>query len=295
MKKTLGRLLAIIIVVTVLLGSGLNPAQATPSGATATAIASWTGITLAAATVAYLAWLYRPANRPVDWSPKGPGGYYLGLYTGVSFVPTMDWNYKIPDTNFNAQTPYPTTARNIGLGSSPVVGMKLGYFFHKFPYIGLEGDFFYSKPSAYSQTVKLSPPFPPTNRIPGNKALFPGQDINQWTLAIHIMARYGFIKDDEVPFGRIQPYVGIGPGFTVLYGQDDSAKNFGIDGLVGVRYMLRKNLSVFTEFKINHQFAVELEHQKLKQLPPGFYEQRALASFDFTMLTWAVGMCVHFW
>ena len=58
--------------------------------------------------------------------------------------------------------------------------------------------------------------------------------------------------------------------------------------------MLRKNLSVFTEFKINHQFAVELEHQKLKSLD-GVYTQRALASFDYTMLTWAVGMCVHFW
>jgi outer membrane protein W len=292
MKKTLGRFLTIALMIAILLGPGLKPAHATASGATATAIASWTGITLAAATAAYLAWLYRPSNRPVDWSPKGPGGYYLGLYTGISFIPTMDWNYTNSERYF--EMPYSTTARNIGLGSSPVVGMKLGYYFHKLPYLGLEGDFFYSKPSAHSQNVKLSPAFPPNNRIPGNQALFPGQDINQWTLAIHIMARYGFIKDDEVPFGRIQPYVGIGPGFTVIYALNDSAKNFGIDGLVGVRYMLRKNLSVFTEFKINHQFAVELEHQKLKSLD-GVHEQRGLASFDFTMLTWALGMCVHFW
>uniref|UniRef100_A0A7C3ZD30 Uncharacterized protein n=1 Tax=Desulfobacca acetoxidans TaxID=60893 RepID=A0A7C3ZD30_9BACT len=295
MKRTLGRLLAIILVVTFLLGPGLKQVQADASGATATAVASWTGITLAAATLAYLAWLYRPANRPVDWSVKGPGGYYLGLYTGVSFIPTMDWHYKSPDFNFGAQTPYPTTASNIALGTSPVVGAKFGYYFHKLPNIGLEGDFFYSKPSAKSQKVRLSPPFPPNNAIPGSQALFPGQDMNQWTLAIHIMARLGLIKDDEVPFGRLQPYVGLGPGFTVLYGQDDSAKNFGIDGLVGVRFMLRKNLSIFSEFKFNHQFAVELEHQRLKQLPPGFQTQRAMASFDLTMLTWAVGMCVHFW
>jgi hypothetical protein len=77
----------------------------------------------------------------------------------------------------------------------------------------------------------------------------------------------------------------------------DAAKNFGVDGLIGVRYMLRKNLSIFTEFKFNHQFAVELEHQKLKQLSSAgsAYEQRALASFDFTMETFAVGLCVHFW
>jgi hypothetical protein len=294
MKTAVCRLLAIVIVMAVLLGPGLKPVQATSFGATSTAIASWTGITLLGATAAYLAWVNRPANQPVDWSPRGPGGWYVGLYSGVSFVPTMDWHYKTPDFQFNAQTPYPTTAQNIGLAASPVFGLKGGYYFHKFPNLGIEGDFFYSRPSASTQTVRLSTPFPPDNRIPGNQARFPGQVINQWTLALHIMGRLGFLKDDEVPFGRIQPYLGIGPGFTVLYGQVDSAKNFGIDGLVGVRYMIRKNLSVFTEFKFNRQFAVELEHQKLKQLA-GPYEQRALASFDFTMLTWAVGMSVHFW
>jgi hypothetical protein len=162
---------------------------------------------------------------------------------------------------------------------------------------GLEGDFFYSRPSLHEQTVTLTTPFPPNNKIPGNQALFPRQTLAQWTWAFPIMGRLGFLKDEEVPFGRLQPYVGTVPGFTVLFGDVDAAKNFGVDGLVGVRYMLRKNLSIFTEFKINHQFAVELEHQKLKQLPwqgPGF-EQRALASFDFTMETLAVGVCVHFW
>jgi hypothetical protein len=171
----------------------------------------------------------------------------------------------------------------------------VGYYFHKLPHFGLEGDFFYSRPSIRTQTVTISPPFPPNNRIPGSRALFSGQTVNQWTLALHLMGRLGLIKDDEVPFGRFQPYAGIGPGFSVLYGELDSDKNLGIDALVGMRYMIRKNLSVFTEFKFNHQFGVELEHQKLKQLPSGAFEQRAKASFDLTMLTWAVGMCVHFW
>jgi hypothetical protein len=295
MRKTLSRFLAITIVVAFLLGPGLTPAHANASGATATAIASWTGITLAVATAAYLAWLYRPANRPVDWSPKGPGGWYLGLYTGVSFIPDSDWHFKQPNPQFGAQTPYPTTAQNVGLGTSPVFGVKLGHYFHEIPYLGLEGDLSFSWPSMHSQTVTLTTPFPPNNAIPGNKAIVTGQNLFQWTLALHIMGRLGFIKDDEVPFGRLQPYVGIGPGFTALYGQWDSAKNFGVDALVGLRYMLRKDLSLFTEFKFNHQGAVELEHSALQQLPPGYIKQRALASFDLNMFTWAVGMCVHFW
>ena len=295
MRKSCGRLLAIIVVVSILLAPGVNPVLANPLGATSTAVGVWTGITVAAATAAYIAWVNRPANQPVDWSPRGPGGWYVGAYTGVSFIPTSDWHYKTPDSQFNAQTPYPTTAKDIAMGTSPVFGLKLGYYFHKAPHFGMEGDFFYSQPSIREQTVTLTTPFPPNNAIPGNKAIFPHQTVNQWTLAYHFMGRLGFLKDDEVPFGRIQPYVGIGPGFTVIYGKWDSAKNFGIDGVAGVRYMLRKDLSVFTEFKYNHQFAVELEHSALKQLPPGYIQQRALASFDYTMLTWAVGLCWHFW
>jgi len=299
MSKTCSRVLVVTVLVAALMMHGAKPAQAYGAfgipPATSTAIAYWTAAVVGGAALAYLAWVNRPANQPVDWSPRGPGGWYVGLYSGVSFVPTTDWHYKVPDPTYGVPTPYPTTAQTIGFSSSPVLGAKVGYYFHKLPYLGLEGDFFWSRPSTYSQTVRLTTPFPPTNVIPGNRARFPGQEINQTTLALHLMARLGFIKDDAAPFGRIQPYVGIGPGFTTLFGNADAAKNFGIDGLVGVRYMIRKNLSVFAEFKINHQFAVELEHSKLKSLPSGPYVQQALASFDFTMETFAVGVCCHFW
>jgi hypothetical protein len=300
MLKILGRLLVISVLVVALMMPGVQPAHALGAGgippSTSTAIAYWTAAVVGGAALTYLAWVNRPANQPVDWSPRGPGGWYAGFYSGVSIVPSTDWHYKSPDFTYGVPTPYPTTVQNVKFSNpSPVLGVKVGYYFHKFPYLGLEGDFFWSHPSTYSQTVKLTTPFPPKNAIPGGQARFPGQAINQTTIALHIMGRLGFIRDDEVPFGRLQPYAGIGPGLTDLFGNADAAKNFGIDGLIGLRYMIRKNLSVFAEFKINHQFAVELEHSKLKNAPSGPYVQQALASFDFTMETLALGMCVHFW
>jgi outer membrane protein W len=291
MKKPVVRLLIIGILVLALMVTSLRPAAAL-SPSVSTGIASWTGAAIGIAAFSYLAWINRPANQPVDWSVQGPGGFYFGFYSGVSFVPTMDWRYG---PNPQAPLPYNVTAQNVGLSSSMVGGMKGGYFFHSFPYLGLEGEFNFTRNYAPEQTVKISPPLPPNNRIPGTQALFPRQGINIMTLAMHLVARYGFIKDEEVPFGRLQPYVGIGPGFTVIYGQADSAKNFGIDGMLGLRFMLRRNLSLFTEFKFNHQFKVELENQKLKQLPSyGGFEQRGTATFDFTVYQAVFGMSFHF-
>ncbi len=139
MKKTLRRLLVTSVLVVALLLPGVQPGPCLrgrfgipPS--TSTAIAYWTAATIGIATVGYLAWVNRPANQPVDWSPRGPGGWYVGLYSGVSSVPTSDWHFFSPDHTYNIPTPYPTTALNVASSNpSPALGVKAGYYFHSFP------------------------------------------------------------------------------------------------------------------------------------------------------------------
>lgn len=104
------------------------------------------------------------------------------------------------------------------------------------------------------------------------------------TLAFMFAGRYGFLKDDEVPFGRIQPYVAVGPGIMFISQEPvlrlNSVNNsnglqwvppfnlapFGIGAKMGsqtstnvclavdagLRYMMLKNVSLDVSFKYRY-------------------------------------------
>ena len=94
-----------------------------------------------------------------------------------------------------------------------------------------------------------------------------------------------------MPFGRLQPYVGIGPAVIVLYEEVDSAKNFGLDVMAGTRYMLSKNISAFVEYKFNYQWDVEIESHPF-YLPNGT-EVRGRAELDFACHKVVMGLAYH--
>ena len=90
------------------------------------------------------------------------------------------------------------------------------------------------------------------------------------TWAFMFAARYGFLPDEEVPFGRLQPWVAVGPGilFTgvrpkaqVYAGNNVGAIaspgwNFAVTPALvvdaGVRYMFRKKFSVDLSFRYRY-------------------------------------------
>lgn len=219
--------------------------------------------------------LSQPATARGQLGYRGPGEFFVGAFAGASFIPDSDWTYEIGGQNYRA--------RNLSLDPGATGGIKLGYFLDSLPYFGLEaeGSVGYQKQPA--QNVALDQPLggSTVGRVPGQTFLV-------WTMALHLVGRYGFYADKEVPFGRLQPYLGLGPGLVVIYGEDDSAKNFSLEVEAGLRYMFTKNLGGFLEYKFSKQWSVELEVQGLS----GFLARKAV--FDFDRHQVVVGLTYHF-
>ena len=111
------------------------------------------------------------------------------------------------------------------------------------------------------------------NSSAGGGILAPSSRLNGYEVAwtFLFMAHYGFLPDSEVPSGRINPYLGVGPAvvfsgasgtgnvvypagtnpkFNSRFG--DSAVNVALVVEPGIRWMCFKNVSVDTAFRYRY-------------------------------------------
>ena len=179
----------------------------------------------------------------------GPGEWYLAGYFGYSYLPPMDWKIAL---NASSNELGPSAKMNYRPGV--LGGIKFGRYFDSLPWFGIEGETNLSR-NIIPGPGKISPSLPglPPQVLSGKDYFL------VWSMQVNVLARYGFFKDKEVTFGRLQPYVGIGPGWEVVYGTFDSTKNLAIEALGGVRYMCTDKISLFLEYKYSYQFKLEYQ------------------------------------
>jgi opacity protein-like surface antigen len=284
------RTLIIFMVISGLLLAGPPPAEAvvvklTPAQITSLAFASLYATVVP--TALYFMWLNRPAQQTkTSWRLKGEGGFFVGAFMGASLVESTPWRFIQGDL-VNSLTPPDVTASLVNYTPGVVGGLKFGYFPHSLPYVGIEVEGMFTRNDIREPAVRLSRPV-----AGAYHGYIPNERFYNLTLAFHFLARLGFLADKEVTFGRLQPYVGLGPGFVIIWGDVDSAKNFSLEALAGLRYMLRKHLSVFLEYKISQQWDVELQHMKVVVNTDD--ERRGVAHFDWTSHKIVLGIAYHF-
>lgn len=278
------RLLILALIIFLVLAGAQQPAPAAlhPS-LDLQNLAGWSMALGALSFAGYYAYKNSPAQRVRGYGENlGPGEWYLAAYSGLSYLPAADWQA------FRNEGLIPVAGRTARIVYQPGVlgGLKFGRFFDSLPWFGIEGETSLSRNNIRGNQGRISPPLPG-----GPNNLFAGSDwFIDWTMQMSLLARQGFLKDKEVTFGRLQPYVGIGPGWEVVYTTHDSAKNLAIEAQAGVRYMFTEKIGLFCEYKFSYQFAVEYQ-----DLPAGKQVPATSAwSFDLPHHRFVLGVSYHF-
>ena len=128
---------------------------------------------------------------------------------------------------------------NLEMKNSVVAGIKLGHYFSKVEWFGLETELFAAAPKFKAQTVPGTGPGCPCTLTTADPSL------RTLTWAVNAVVRY--------PGEKFQPYAGIGLGvfFADLHSQgakDDNAVP-GLNALAGARYFFTREVALFGEYK----------------------------------------------
>ena len=152
----------------------------------------------------------------------------------------------------------PGTMSDRELAQSALLGVKVGYYFPRARWFGIETEFYQTNPHIKQQNTIITIPSNATLRDFGPvgsgtfEGPFPGDyfRVRTW-VPINFMFRYHKT--------RLQPYIGFGPGIfmarvktiqTGFEGTQDRT-NIGFNVKAGLEYFITRHLSAFGEWKHN--------------------------------------------
>jgi hypothetical protein len=159
-------------------------------------------------------------------APAASAEWFADAYLG----PAVTTSSKLTFTTFDEER-----RQNLSGRSSPLFGLRLGRWLDNLevPWLGIAADVSYFRPAPDVQTVPIS---------------------------LLLMARYGFLKDQEFPRGRLQPYAAVGPALFIsnvsgsigFQEAEDTSRDIGLDTRLGVAYLIDSNWAAFTEYRFTH-------------------------------------------
>jgi hypothetical protein len=165
--------------------------------------------------------------------------WYVGVYGGLAKPGAL--------TNVTATSPtigggvQDARLIDIELEDSMVWGAKVGYFFPKSPWIGLETDVYTLRPDLKQQVTFGGVPGQPFADV------LPATPLRVTAGVVNLVIRSPGISE------RFQPYGGMGFGaFMTTSSRSKTSISPGLNLFAGARYVLTERLALFGEFKFNH-------------------------------------------
>lgn len=137
------------------------------------------------------------------------------------------------------------TQSDLKLKRSGMFGAKVGYFFNRMKWLGIETEAYTTNPHVQQQLTTIS-----AGSTPISTSLTPGNQFQVATWGLNVVIRY--------PGERFQPYLGVGGGafygkFSNIPGNSKSSSDLspGIVGLGGFRVFVSETVAWFVEYKYN--------------------------------------------
>src|SRR5262249_59024696 len=118
------------------------------------------------------------------------------------------------------------------------LGLRVGYWFARLPWLGVAGDLSYLSLSAEGTSISAVP------------------------ISLLLMLRWPLLMSDEHPTGKLQPYIGFGPSFVagdssidvapLTKTQDGSYTSLGADARAGLLWKFHRHIGVFGEYRFTY-------------------------------------------
>jgi len=181
--------------------------------------------------------------------------WFADVFAGLSF--TRDHDVKLNDVGIG-----PGTYQDVEFDRSLSLCGRVGHYFDALPFLGLAADFFRYYPDIGGQSVQLRGCFFPggcgTGR--GGTGRF---EIQTTAISVDLMLRLPLLKSDDAPWGRLQPYLAVGPPLFITNVTPRNTRNFrnhdddtdlsiGYKLAGGVAFQVYKNLALFGEYRFTH-------------------------------------------
>lgn len=187
--------------------------------------------------------------------------FFADLYAGAAFTQKADVTLK---GNFLGIPLVEEKAEDVKFDNSMVFGGRVGYWSGAAPYAGIGLDVFHFQPD--SQNFVGSDPSGIVFGVPGSAT---GRfDINVTAITLNVLLRLPLFTSDDLPSGRLQPYLSVGPGLFItqakgeikgeVSGQpfrasrSETDTSIGVQAGAGVAFSVHKNVALFGEYRFTH-------------------------------------------
>ncbi len=182
---------------------------------------------------------------------------YPESYISGQFGTTILGN-KLRDVELTDFSPAGTMSDR-SLTSSPLIGLKIGYYFPRARWFGLETEAYHMTPHIKQQSTTVTIPTGAVLRDFGPVAggtstgTLSGDHFRVITWApVNVMFRY--------PKTRLQPYIGFGPALFMgrvtttipQFAGSQSSTRIGLNVKGGAEYYFTRHVTAFTEVKWNY-------------------------------------------